>query len=79
MPAIGRVAAVRDRKAAGFDCGAAPLGNMFPNIPDEEVAATIEAAWQHGIRGHSRDDYVISTKVGRLVLDELEDATLRSI
>ncbi|RQP29398.1 aldo/keto reductase [Burkholderia ubonensis] len=83
--------------ALGF--GAAPLGNMFRNIPDEEAAATIEAAWQHGIRlfdtapsygaglaelrlgealaGHSRDDYVISTKVGRLVLDELEDAKLR--
>ncbi|KUZ78442.1 hypothetical protein WI37_11995 [Burkholderia ubonensis] len=101
MIAIGRVAAVRDRKAAGFGCGAAPLGNMFRNIPDEEVAAIVEAAWRHGIRlfdtapsfgaglaelrlgealtGHSRDDYVISTKVGRLVLDELEDATLRSI
>ncbi|PCE24729.1 aldo/keto reductase [Burkholderia ubonensis] len=83
--------------ALGF--GAAPLGNMYRNIPDEEAAATIEAAWQHGIRlfdtapsygaglaelrlgealaGRSRDDYVISTKVGRLVLDELEDAKVR--
>jgi D-threo-aldose 1-dehydrogenase len=26
--------------------GAAPLGNMFRNIPDEEAVATVEAAWK---------------------------------
>jgi len=79
--------------------GAAPLGNMFRDIPDDEAAATVEAAWARGIRyfdtapsygaglaelrlgdvlaGHRRDDYVISTKVGRVVLDETEDATTR--
>ncbi|MFJ8869887.1 aldo/keto reductase [Streptomyces sp. NPDC102473] len=30
--------------------GTAPLGNMFRAIPDEEAAATVEAAWDHGIR-----------------------------
>ncbi len=30
--------------------GAAPLGNMFRDIPEEEAAATVEAAWNHGIR-----------------------------
>ncbi|MGW2856831.1 aldo/keto reductase, partial [Streptomyces sp. NPDC001215] len=30
--------------------GTAPLGNMFRAIPDDEAAATVEAAWQHGIR-----------------------------
>ena len=30
--------------------GAAPLGNMFSNIPDEEAAATVEAAWNQGTR-----------------------------
>jgi len=30
--------------------GAAPLGNMFRNIPEQEAAATVEAAWQEGTR-----------------------------
>ena len=34
--------------ALGF--GTAPLGNMFRAIPDEEAAATVEAAWDQGIR-----------------------------
>ncbi|WP_213806143.1 aldo/keto reductase [Granulicella sp. dw_53] len=74
--------------------GAAPLGNMFRNIPEEEAAATVEAAWQQGTRyfdtapfygaglseirlgkalaKHKREEYTLSTKVGRVVLDELE-------
>jgi len=74
--------------------GAAPLGNMFRNIPDKEAAATVDAAWQQGIRyfdtapfygaglseirlgkvlaKHKRDEYVLSTKVGRIILDEVE-------
>lgn len=79
--------------------GAAPLGNMFRAIPEEEALATVEAAWADGIRyfdnapfygaglaeirmgealaGKPRDQYVISTKVGRLVLDEIEDVNAR--
>lgn len=75
--------------------GAAPLGNMFRAIPEDEALATVEAAWDDGIRyfdnapfygaglaeirmgealsDKPRGDYVISTKVGRLVLDETED------
>lgn len=30
--------------------GTAPLGNMFREIPDEEAAATLQAAWDEGIR-----------------------------
>src|SRR5271170_4416347 len=30
--------------------GSAPLGNMFRNIPGAEAAATVDAAWQQGIR-----------------------------
>ncbi|WMX48274.1 aldo/keto reductase [Streptomyces roseicoloratus] len=74
--------------------GTAPLGNMFRAIPHEEALATVEAAWEHGIRfydtapfygaglaeerlgevlaGKPRDQYVLSTKVGRVVLDEHE-------
>ena len=74
--------------------GAAPLGNMFRAIPEEEALATVEAAWNDGIRyfdnapfygaglaeirmgkalaGRPRGEYVISTKVGRIVLDEIE-------
>ncbi|MGW4893103.1 aldo/keto reductase [Kitasatospora sp. NPDC004240] len=76
--------------------GTAPLGNMFRAIPDEEAHATVEAAWEHGIRFYDtapfygaglaeerlgrvlatrpRDSYVLSTKVGRVILDEHETA-----
>ena len=30
--------------------GAAPLGNMFRDIPDDEAAATVDAAWEAGTR-----------------------------
>src|SRR5215831_1017278 len=75
--------------------GAAPLGNMFRNIPDAEAAATVDAAWVQGTRyfdtapfygsglseirlgkelsKHRRDEYVLSSKVGRIVLDEVEE------
>ncbi len=81
--------------------GTAPLGNMFRNIPEEEALATVDAAWEQGVRffdtapfygagmaemrlgaalgKRRRDDYVLSTKVGRLVLDELEDPAARDL
>ncbi|RKT89002.1 D-threo-aldose 1-dehydrogenase [Saccharopolyspora antimicrobica] len=81
--------------------GTAPLGNMFRAIPDEEAAATVEAAWNNGIRyfdtapfygaglaeirlgevlaDHPRDDYALSTKVGRIILDEIEDPASRDL
>lgn len=74
--------------------GAAPLGNMFRNIPDGEADATVEAAWSAGTRyfdtapfygaglseirlgkllsRRKRSDYLLSSKVGRLILDEVE-------
>ncbi|AOK60683.1 aldo/keto reductase [Burkholderia ubonensis] len=85
--------------AIGF--GTAPLGNMFRNIPDDEALATVEAAWQQGVRyfdtapfygaglsemrvgealaNHPRDEFVLSTKVGRVILDEIEDVTARDL
>lgn len=79
--------------ALGF--GTAPLGNMFRDIPDREARATLDAAWEAGIRYYDtaphygaglaefrlgemlseqgRDQYVLSTKVGRLISNELED------
>ncbi|WP_338663141.1 aldo/keto reductase [Pararoseomonas sp. SCSIO 73927] len=69
--------------------GGAPLGNMFEIVSDADSRATLEAAWDAGIRyfdtapeygpGISehrfgevlrnlpRDEYVLSTKVGRLL------------
>ena len=69
--------------------GSAPLGNMLRNIPEAEAAATVDAAWQQGIRyfdtaplyghglsemrigrvlaGRDRGDFILSTKVGRLL------------
>lgn len=86
---------IRDALLSGpLGFGAAPLGNMFRDIPDEEATATVDAAWRLGTRyfdtapfygsglseirlgralaGRRRDEYVLSTKVGRLVLDEVE-------
>ena len=79
--------------------GTAPLGNMFRDIPEAEARATVDAAWNDGIRyfdnapfygaglaeirmgdalaDRPRDEYVISTKVGRLILDEVEDVSAR--
>ncbi|MDC7684800.1 aldo/keto reductase [Asticcacaulis sp. BYS171W] len=81
--------------------GAAPLGNMFRDIPETEAQATVEAAWNDGIRYYDnapfygaglaeirmgealkdkpRGDYIISTKVGRVILDEVEDISARDL
>jgi D-threo-aldose 1-dehydrogenase len=91
--------ALQDILPGKLGFGAAPLGNMFRDIPEDEALATVEAAWNDGIRyydnapfygaglaelrmgealaGKPRDQYVISTKVGRIVLDELEDIAAR--
>jgi D-threo-aldose 1-dehydrogenase len=74
---------------------------MFRNIPEAEALATVDAAWDHGIRHfdtaplygaglaelrlgealskRNRDEYVLSTKVGRLILDEIEDPAKRDM
>ncbi|MCX5144931.1 MULTISPECIES: aldo/keto reductase [unclassified Streptomyces] len=81
--------------------GTAPLGNMFRAIPDDEAAATVQAAWDQGIRyfdtaplygaglaeirlgdvlaEQPRDEFVLSTKVGRVILDEIEDPATREL
>src|SRR5215831_19403899 len=42
---------IRDELLSGpLGFGAAPLGNMFRNIPEEDAAATVDAAWQQGAR-----------------------------
>ncbi len=69
--------------------GTAPLGNLYRAISDEEARATLDAAWDGGVRyydtaplyglglsetrlnpflrGKPRDEYVLSSKVGRLI------------
>ncbi len=69
--------------------GAAPIGNLYREVSDEEAFGAVEAAWQAGVRyfdtaphyglglserrlgvalsGRPRAEYVISTKVGRLL------------
>jgi D-threo-aldose 1-dehydrogenase len=81
--------------------GTAPLGNMFRAIPEAQARATVDAAWNDGIRffdtapfygaglaearlgealsGQERASYVLATKVGRLVLDDLEDVATRDL
>ncbi|MUV14535.1 aldo/keto reductase [Lysobacter sp. HX-5-24] len=91
--------ALKDLLPGKLGFGTAPLGNMFRDIPEDEARATVEAAWNDGIRyfdnapfygaglaeirmgdalaTRPREDYVISTKVGRLILDEVEDVDAR--
>ena len=93
--------AIKDILPGKLGFGAAPLGNMFRDIPEEEAIATVNAAWDDGIRyfdnapfygaglaeirmgqalaGRPRGDYVISTKVGRVILDEVEDIGARDL
>ncbi len=69
--------------------GTAPLGNLYKAISDEDARATLDAAWDGGVRyfdtaplyglglsetrlnpflrGKPRDEFVMSTKVGRLI------------
>lgn len=72
--------------------GAAGVGNLYRSMPDEQAAATIDAAWAAGVRyldtaphyglGLSerrlgaalkdklRAEYILSTKVGRLLVPQ---------
>jgi D-threo-aldose 1-dehydrogenase len=72
-----------------FGLGCAQLGNLFHARTDEEMRATLEAAWEAGVRhfdtaphyglglsekrlgaflaGKPRDEFVLSTKAGRLL------------
>ena len=76
--------------------GGAAIGGVYDTVDERDGLATVERAWELGVRyfdvaplygygtaerlvarslaGHPRDDYVISTKVGRLVrrVDEIE-------
>ncbi|WP_442866423.1 aldo/keto reductase [Bacillus cereus group sp. BY9-3LC] len=74
---------------------------MYRNIPEEEAIATVDAAWDNGVRyfdtaplygsglaeirlgealsKRNRDDYFLSTKVGRIISDELEDPSTRDL
>jgi D-threo-aldose 1-dehydrogenase len=92
---------IRQKLNGKLGFGTAPLGNMFRNIPDAEALATVDAAWEQGIRHfdtaplygaglaelrlgealakRNRDDYVLATKVGRLILDEIEDPSQRDM
>ncbi|BBP74839.1 aldo/keto reductase [Pseudomonas sp. Ost2] len=88
---------LKDKIIGQLGFGTAPLGNMFRAISEEEAAATVEAAWSHGIRffdtaplygaglsesrlgsalaHYARDEYTLSTKVGRPISDEVHDAS----
>lgn len=72
-----------------FGMGGVPLGNEFEFVTDEVAYATIEAAWNAGVRyydmapwyglglaerrygsflhNRNRSDYIVSTKVGKLL------------
>ena len=84
--------AVPDRplELSELPCGCAQLGNLHREVSDAEANATVEAAWNLGVRysdttaphyglglserrlgpalgSHPRGDYILSSKVGRLL------------
>jgi D-threo-aldose 1-dehydrogenase len=74
-------------EVTALSLGSAPLGGLYHDLSEEDAQATVEAAWQSGIRffdtaphyghtkaehrmgdalrRHPREEYVLSTKVGR--------------
>ncbi len=81
-------AGIRYRPRFRFGMGGTQMGNIFAPIPDAQAQATLQAAWDGGVRhfdtspfyGHGlsehrlgaflrdkpRDEYLVSTKVGRV-------------
>ncbi|RKF50122.1 pyridoxal 4-dehydrogenase [Paraburkholderia fungorum] len=79
----------RDRNEVRIGLGCAGIGGLFSDVDNAQALATIEAAWQQGIRyfdtapfygftkserrvgmalcEHHPDEFVLSTKVGRLL------------
>jgi len=79
--------------------GGGPLGNLFHAVTDPDAEATVDAAWQAGIRlfdtaphyglglaerrlgaalrHRPRDEYLLCTKVGRLLVPDLSGACTR--
>ena len=41
---------LKDKLPGPLGFGTAPLGNMFRAIAEDEAQATVEAAWNHGVR-----------------------------
>ncbi|MDE1916857.1 MAG: aldo/keto reductase [Sphingomonadales bacterium] len=88
---MSRSALLQRLAATGpFGFGASTLGNLYRVIEDEAARATVDAAWEQGIRyfdtapfygfglserrlgdalrGRERDGFLLSTKVGRLLV-----------
>lgn len=90
-----------DISLTALGLGAAQLGNLYRPTTDEDAAATVQAAWDAGIRyfdtaphyglglserrlgallaGRPRSEYVLSTKVGRLLVPSPETAGRRDL
>lgn len=73
--------------------GAAPIGNLFSRVADDDAAAAVQTAWDAGVRffdtaplyghglseqrlgsalrSHGRDEYVLASKVGRLLVPDV--------
>lgn len=78
--------------------GCAPLGNLYEPVAEEVATATVDTAWDAGVRlfdtaplyghglsesrlgaalaGRPRDEYVLATKVGRLLVPGAEEGTI---
>ena len=84
--------------AGRLGLGCAPLGNLYRAVDEDTATATVDTAWDAGIRlfdtaplyghglsetrlgaalaGRPRDEYVLATKVGRLLVPGEEEGTI---
>lgn len=84
--------------AGRLGLGCAPLGNLYRAVDEATATATVDAAWDRGVRlfdtaplyghglserrlgaaltGRPRDEYVLATKVGRLLIPGTEPGTI---
>jgi D-threo-aldose 1-dehydrogenase len=82
-----------------LDFGSGPIGNFGGAVPEEQAQATVDAAWDGGVRvfdtaphygvglaerrlrqalaRRPRDDYVLTTKIGRLLVPDPDGAGRR--
>src|SRR4051812_24663212 len=95
MPLPTRQVADLPLALSELSLGCSALGNMYRAVSDADATATVDAAWEHGIRYYDtaphyglglserrlgaalaprpRDEYVVSSKVGRL-LEPIDNA-----
>jgi hypothetical protein len=72
--------ALKDILPGKLGFGAAPLGNMFRDIPEDEALATVDAAWNDGIRYYDNAPFygagLAEIRMGEALAEPPRDRTM---